>query len=121
MGAFHDLKVWQDGKQLAVAVYKITQSGHFNRDFGLRDQLRRASVSIPSNIAEGDERDTNKDAVRFFYIAKGSLAELRTQLEIAREIGYLDDASYNHLEAQCISLGKKLGSLIKVRSRTFDQ
>ena len=67
-------------------IYRITQERVFNRDFGFKDQIRRAAVSIPSNIAEGDERGSNEDAVRFFYIAKGSLAELQTQIEIAFEI-----------------------------------
>jgi len=62
----------------------VTNSGSFSKDFGLRDQIRRAAVSIPSNIAEGDERDTNKDSVRFLYIAKGSLAEVITQTIISR-------------------------------------
>jgi len=75
---------------LAVSIYKITADGDLAKDFGLKDQLRRAAISIPSNLAEGDERDTDKDAVRFFYIAKGSIAELRTQLQIAFEIGYME-------------------------------
>ena len=73
---------------MAVSIYKITADGDLAKDFGLKDQLRRAAISIPSNLAEGDERDTDKDAVRFFYIAKGSIAELRTQLQIAFEICY---------------------------------
>jgi four helix bundle protein len=116
MGGFRDLKVWQEGKRLAVKIYKITNVAPFNRDFGLRDQIRSAAVSIPSNIAEGDERSTNKEAVKFFYIAKGSLAELQTQLEIAYEIGYIGREVLDELEAACSSLGKMLGSLIKVRS-----
>ena len=89
MCGFKDLKVWQKSKELAVLIYKITQEKGFRQDFGFKDQIRRAAISIPSNIAEGDERGTNKEAVRFFYIAKGSLAELQTQIEIAFEIGYL--------------------------------
>jgi four helix bundle protein len=77
--------------------------------------MRRAVVSIPSNIAEGDERGTNKDAVRFFYIAKGSSAELQTQLEIAYEIQYIDIETKNKLIAECDAIGKMLGSLIKSR------
>jgi len=80
---FKNLKVWPEAKRLAVAVYRMSSTGPLAKDFGLRDQLRRAAVSVPSNIAEGDERDTDKDSIRCFYIAKGSLAELRTQLEIA--------------------------------------
>ena len=113
---FRELRVWQRAKALAVAVYRVTSKGSLARDLALRDQLRRAAVSVPSNIAEGDERDTNKDSVRFLYIAKGSLAELRTQLEIACEIGALDKTVYQNLEAESAELGLMLGSQIKSRS-----
>ena len=63
-------------------------------DFGLRDQVRRSAVSVASNLAEGDERDTDKESVRYFFIAKGSVAELRTQLQIAHESGYLNGTIY---------------------------
>ena len=117
MKGFRGLKVWQEGKELAVEVYKVTQKGAFYRDFSLKDQIRRAAVSFPSNIAEGDERETNREAVRFFYMAKGSLAELQTQLEIAFAIGYIDEATFRRLDEKCASLGKMLGSLIKYRSK----
>jgi len=117
MKGFRGLKVWQKGKELAVEIYKLTQKSSFNRDFSLKDQIRRAAVSIPSNIAEGDERGTNKEAVRFFYMAKGSLAELQTQLEIAFEIGYLDEMNFREMDEKCATIGKMLGSLIKVRGQ----
>lgn len=117
-GGFKDLLVWQRAKDLAVLIYKTTETGSLAKDFGLKDQMRRAAVSIPSNIAEGDERDTNKDAVRFLYIAKGSLAELRTQLEIGHEIGYLDKDLFDELDLACVAIGKMLGSLIKARTIT---
>jgi four helix bundle protein len=113
---FRELRVWQESKKLAVVIYKITDGRKLQSDFSLRDQLRRSAVSIPSNIAEGDERDTDKEAVRFFYIAKGSLAELRTQLEIALEIGHLAPDQYQSLENHCQQIGRMLGSLIKARS-----
>ena len=116
---FRDLRVWQLAKELAVDIYRITESSPLSRDYGLRDQLRRAAVSIPSNIAEGDERDTNKDSVRFLYIAKGSLAELRTQLEIARDVGSLSPEAHAQLEARCSEIGRMLGALIKVRSAPY--
>ena len=119
MPGFRELKVWQESKILAVLIYKITQEGIFAKDYGLRDQIRRAAVSVPSNIAEGDERGSNKDAVRFFYIAKGSLAELETQLEIAYEIGYLEENKLNEMLDKTIHIGKMLGSLIKSRSKNF--
>ena len=115
-GGFKELLVWQRAKELAVLIYKTTETGRVAKDFGLKDQMRRAAVSIPSNIAEGDERDTNKDAVRFLYIAKGSLAELRTQLEIAFEIGYIDRGLFDEIDVASASIGKMLGSLIKART-----
>jgi four helix bundle protein len=119
MGGFKDLKVWQQAKLLAVKIYEITNEGPFQRDFGFKDQIRRAAISVPSNIAEGDERGSNKDSVRFFFIAKGSLAELQTQLEIAHEIEYITQNIFNDLEQECITIGKMLGSLIKARSITY--
>jgi four helix bundle protein len=112
---FKDLKVWQKAKDLAVLIYEISEDGKFGRDFGLRDQMRRSSVSIPSNIAEGDERDTDKESVRFFHIAKGSLAELITQVQIAYEIGHLPKSQYESIEHDCEELGRMIGKLIKVR------
>ena len=69
MGNFKELKVWQQSKDLAVDIYRLTEQGLFIKDFGLRDQMRRSSVSIPSNIAEGDDLDTDKQSIRHFYIA----------------------------------------------------
>lgn len=115
---FRDLLVWQKSKALAVEIYQWTNEGSIARDFSLRDQIRRAAVSIPSNIAEGDERDTNKESVRFLYIAKGSLAELLTQLEIAHEVGYLQRGKLEQFDGMCSEIGRMLGSLIKVRCRS---
>lgn len=113
---FKELIVWKRSKNLAVLVYKVTGQGEIVRDFGLRDQMRRAAVSVCSNIAEGDERNTNKESVRFFYIAKGSLAELITQLEIAHEIGYISKEKTAYLETECTNIANMLGALIKARS-----
>ena len=112
---FRDLIVWQKAKDLAVTIYRVSEEAALGRDYGLRDQIRRSAVSIASNLAEGDERDTDKESVRFFYIAKGSLAELRTQLQIAFETGRLEKAFYETVEADCETLGKMIGSLIQAR------
>jgi four helix bundle protein len=116
---FKELKVWEKAKDLAVHIYKATNSGSFIRDFGLRDQMRRAAISIASNIAEGDERDTDRDSVRFLYIAKGSLAELLTQIEISREIGYITNEEYKYICEECEAIGRMLGKLIKFRSQSI--
>ena len=91
MGDFRKLNVWIKAKDLAVFVYLITNSGAISKDFGLRDQMRRASVSMSGNIAEGDQLDSNLQSIRHFYIARGSAAELHTQAIIAKEIGYLNE------------------------------
>lgn len=113
---FRELKVWHKAKELAVYIYKLTNSDVFKKDFGLKDQMRRASVSVASNVAEGDERDTNKDSVRFLYIAKGSLAELLTQVIIAKEINYISEDEFRYISGECEKIGRMLGKLIKVRS-----
>ena len=118
---FRDLIVWQKAKDLAVTIYRKSENGPLSRDFGLRDQIRRSAVSIPSNLAEGDERDTDKESVRFFFIAKGSLAELRTQIQIAYEVGFLDKESYEEIETECVDLGRMIGSLIRARSKPYRQ
>ncbi len=116
MGKFQDLKVWQRAKDLAVYIYKLTGKTPFTKDFGLRDQIRKAAVSIPSNIAEGDELGTNKQAIRHFYIAKGSSAEVLTQAIIALEIGYIDNKSFKHIEKERNAISGMLARLINARS-----
>ena len=119
MGKFQDLKVWQQSKDLAAYVYKITGQNKFVKDFALRDQMKRAAISIPSNIAEGDELDTNKQSIKFFYIAKGSAAELLTQAIISIEIGYLNLDDFTHVSEECKIISGMLGSLIAVRSKSL--
>lgn len=116
---FKDLILWQKAKDLAVRIYKISMTGVLGQDFGLRDQIRRSAISTASNLAEGDERGTDKESIRFFYIAKGSLAELRTQIQIAYEIGYFERELYETIEAECNELGRMVGKLIKVRKEAL--
>jgi four helix bundle protein len=115
---FKSLRVWQKGKELAVFIYDLTGNGPFGSDFGFRDQMRRASISIPSNIAEGDELKTDKQAIRHFYMAKGSSAEVLTQAIIAHEIGYLTADSFKEIEDRCIELSGMLSRLIAARSKS---
>lgn len=113
---FKELRVWQEAKSLSVTVYKLTENGKFSKDYSLRDQVRKSAVSIASNIAEGYERNSDKDFIRFLLIAKGSLSELRTQIEIAKEIAYLSDETFEKLEEHCNKIGAMLSKLIKSRS-----
>jgi four helix bundle protein len=116
MGNFLKLRVWKLGKELAVRIYRLTQTSAFSKDYGLKDQIQRSAVSIPSNIAEGDDLETDKQSVRHFYIAKGSTAELLTQLIIAHEIGYIDTDTSDSLVNDCKIISVMLTKLIKARS-----
>jgi four helix bundle protein len=116
MGDFQKLRVWQFAKELAVRTYKLTSKPAFSKDFGLKDQIRRSSVSIPSNIAEGDELETDKQSIRHFYIAKGSAAELRTQLIIAKEVGYIDNDESDELINDSRLISVMLMKIIQARS-----
>jgi four helix bundle protein len=118
MGNFTNLEVWNESKNLAVDIYKITASGLISKDFGLCDQLRRASVSIPSNIAEGEESGRSKKSINYFYISKGSLAELYTQIIIASEVNYIDEQTLNSLIKRINILSSKLRKLIQYREKT---
>ena len=117
-GGFKDLKVWHKAKDLAVYIYQISNKGKFTNDFGLKDQIQRAAVSIPSNIAEGDELKTDKQSIHFFYTAKGSAAEVITQASIAFEIGYINQETYCKIEQNCKAISGMLTLLIKARSNT---
>jgi four helix bundle protein len=116
MGNFQKLLVWQLAKEMAVKIYRLTAIKDFSRDFGFKDQVQRASVSIASNIAEGDELDSNKQSVHFFYIAKGSAAELLTQIIIGHEIGYISKNDADSLINDCKVISVMLTKLIKARN-----
>lgn len=110
---FEDLEVWQEATSLAVEVYAVSKNGDFSQDFGFRDQLRRAAVSIASNIAEGKERETIPEFIRYLYIAKGSAGELKTQLVIARQIGYIAQDREKNLRQRVEKVSAMLGALIR--------
>lgn len=117
MGRFKELRVWQDSMKLAEHIYGITRLGSFAKDFGLRNQIRRAAVSISSNIAEGDERATDKESIYYFNIAKGSTAEVITQLNIAYRIGYIDNNLFADLENKAEKIRASLKNLIAAKKK----
>ena len=114
---FRNLQVWQRSKTLAVAIYHLTGVAPITSDFGLRDQMRRAAVSICSNIAEGDARQTDKESVQFFFVAKGSLAELSAQIEIAAEVHALPKGEVQYMLRECDEIGAMLQALIDHRRK----
>lgn len=108
---FEDLVVWQRAHALAVAVYEATRKAPFSRDFGLSDQIQRAAVSIASNIAEGHAYLNRTQFLRFLTIAHGSCAEVRAQLYIARDVGYLSQEEFASLRKQAEDVGRGLSAL----------
>ena len=109
---FEDLRVWQVSRQVAGAIYGITRDDAFSRDFGLRDQIRRASVSISSNMAEGFSRRSNKEFVQFLFVAKGSVAEVQSQLYVALDQEYISLERFEEIYAQLESVAKQVSRLI---------
>ena len=115
---FEDLDIWKEGMRLSVSIYKLMKNC---KDFGFKDQIQRAAVSIPSNISEGFERQTNKEFIQFLYIAKGSCGELRTQIYLSRELEYLNQEDYKGMLEQSKLLSAKIQNFIKTRKITTKQ
>jgi len=115
---FTDLKAWQEGHKLVVLVYKITDSFPAKETYSLVDQMRRAATSVTSNIAEGFGSRTYKEKIRFYYLAQGSLTELKNQILIAKDINYLDDQRLKELVEQANLAHQLLQGLI-TKSKTF--
>lgn len=110
--SYSELKVWQKSMDLAVDVYTVIKKLPKEEQYVLSDQIRRAVVSIPSNIAEGQQRNTTRDFIHFLYIANGSLGELETQIQLCESLEYLDKRDTGRLLLQCSEIGKMLNGLI---------
>jgi len=108
---FEDLIAWQKARVLTSEIYKVTQDGRFARDFGLTGQIQRASVSIMSNIAEGFERGSKKEFHYFLSVAKGSCAEVRSQLYVALDVNYLESDQFTRLLQQAEEVARIIGGL----------
>jgi four helix bundle protein len=113
---FEDLLVWQEGVALTTEIYNLLKSCN---DFGFRDQIRKAALSIPSNIAEGFDRQTNKEFIQLLFIAKGSCAEVRTQLYVAQNVEIISKVDVDKLLIQTNKISAMLTKLIKTRKENF--
>lgn len=109
---FEDLPVWIDARLLTKEIYEITNNGDFKKDYRLKAQIRDCSVSVMSNIAEGFENQSNKQFIRYLYIAKGSCGELRSQLYVAFDVGYIREDELSHLKRKSASISKQCSKLI---------
>ena len=108
---FEDLIAWQKARELTKRVYQLTRMEPFCRDFGLANQIQRSAVSIMSNLAEGFERGSSSDFHKFIVIAKASCAEVRSQLYVALDIGYLNEDSFNRIHQLALEVSKIIGGL----------
>jgi four helix bundle protein len=115
---FEDLITWQKARELTGGIYKITKLGDFSKDYGLKEQIRKASVSIMSNIAEGFDRGGRSEFHQFLVIAKGSCAEVRSQLYVALDVGYVTESEFHTLYSLAIETARLVGAL---RSAVYRQ
>ncbi len=116
--SFTDLKVWQEGHKLVILIYQITKKFPQKEVYSLTDQIRRSATSIISNIAEGFGRQTYKEKIQFYYLAQGSLTELKNQILIAKDVGYLKNKDFSNLVEKVNIVHQLLQGLIK-KSKTF--
>ena len=116
---FEDLEVWCFAREITKKLYKITCNEQFKKDLSFQNQIRRCAVSVMANIAEGFERNTNKEFIHFLFISKGSAGELRNHLYIAMDIGYINTSEFESLEAELTRISKSLSGFIKyLRGKT---
>lgn len=118
--SFEEIISWQKARELNKEIYYLTSNNNsFSKDFGLRDQIRRSSISISSNIAEGFERETTKEFIRFLYIAKASAGEFRSQLYLAFDLKYVNIEEFEKLKLKVNEVSKLISGLLKYLSSTL--
>jgi four helix bundle protein len=115
---FKDIEAWQHARGLTRDIYAISNDGAFAKDFGLRDQIRRASVSIMANIAEGHERSGTGEFIQFLSMAKGSAGEVESHLCIALDLGYLDTSTFDRLSSVTTETARLIGALMQYLRRS---
>ena len=118
INTFKELEVWKKAVGLTKVIYLHSSKGSFNRDFPLRDQIRKAAISVPSNIAEGFEREGNRELIQFLSIAKGSAAEVQTQLHIAFEVGYISGNEFDEADSLCTDVLQLISGFIHYLNST---
>ena len=117
---FEDIEGWKKGRELCQMVYTFTNKGAFSRDYGLRDQIRRAAISVISNIAEGFETQNDRTFIRHLYIAKGSSGEVRAQSYAALDQGYITQAEFDTLYKTTSEVSRLISGFIKYLEKTPD-
>lgn len=111
--SFEDIECWKKSRELTKLIYQVSKIGDFAKDFGLCNQIRRAVVSVLSNIAEGFERDGNKEFYQFLALAKGSCGEVRAQLYVAFDQSYITDSEFRNMSAKAQEISRMISGLMK--------
>lgn len=101
---FEELRIWQEARELSKVIYKLTSNSLFRRDYGLKDQIQRAAVSVMTNIAEGFERDSNNEFIKFLTYSKGSCGEVRSLLYVALDLNYINQNEFDDNYCKSISI-----------------
>ena len=110
---FEDLEIWKEATNIAIEIYLISDKGKLKNDFGMKDQIRRAAMSISDNISEGFEYGNNKEFIRFLRYSKGSSGELRNKLYVLQKVDFIDEVFYDSMHKRLINLSKQISGFIK--------
>jgi four helix bundle protein len=110
---FEEMDVWKKARKLVSNIYLETNKSSFKKDFSLRDQIRRAAISVMANIAEGFDRNSNKVFIQFLFYSRASISEVQSHLYIAKDLNYLDERYFKKLHHDTVEIGKSLNGFIK--------
>jgi four helix bundle protein len=110
---FEDLEIWKEATAIAIEIYGITERGKLRTDFGMKDQIRTAAMSISDNISEGFEYDNNKDFIRFLRYSKGSAGELRNKLFVLERTRFIENSFYESMRERLVLLSKQIAGFMK--------
>ena len=119
VNSFEELNIWKESRSFNHKLYKISNNGLFDKDYDLKRQIRRASISVSSNIAEGFERNTDKEFIQFLYYAKGSAGEVRSQLFLSLDLNYIQKKDFDELYNQITGISKMISGMIKYLKKSY--
>jgi four helix bundle protein len=120
VNSFEELNIWIESRSFNEKLYKISNNGLFDKDYDLKRQIRRASISVSSNIAEGFERNTDKEFIQFLYYAKGSAGEVRSQLFLSLDLNYIKKDDFDKLYNQITGISKMISGMIKYLKKSYN-
>ena len=121
INSFEELKIWKESRSFNKKLYEISNNGLFDKDYDLKRQIRRASISVSSNIAEGFERNTDKEFIQFLYYAKGSAGEVRSQLFLSLDLNYINKDDFDGLYKKITEISKMISGMIKYLKKSYNK